>query len=79
MAELYRVMVHNPADIGFEDDSFAEGWTWTRVDVERDGDVITLTVQAGTTDGYIEKAGLNIDASTHKYMVVCLKGSETTA
>ena len=74
MAELYRVMVHNPADIGFEDDSFAEGWTWTRVDVERDGDVITLTVQAGTTDGYIEKAGLNIDASTYPYLAVCLKG-----
>ena len=75
MAELYRVMVHNPADIGFEDDSFAEGWTWSRVDVERDGDVITLTVQAGTTDGYIQKSGLNIDVSTYPYLVVCLKGN----
>ena len=75
MAELYRVMVHDPADIGFEDDSFAEGWTWSRVDVERDGDVITLTVQAGTTDGYIQKSGLNIDVSTYPYLVVCLKGN----
>jgi len=74
MADLYKIMVHNPADIGFEDDSFAEGWTQTQVDINKDGDIVTLTVQAGYTDGYIEKAGLNIDASTYPYLVVCLKG-----
>ena len=74
MADLYRVMVHDPSDVGWEDDSFAAGWTPTQVDISKDGDIVTLTVQAGLTYGYIEKTGLSIDASAYLYMIVCLKG-----
>lgn len=74
MADLYRVMVHDPADVGWEDDSFAAGWTPTQVDISKDGDIVTLTVQASLTYGYIEKTGLSIDASAYLYMIVCLKG-----
>ncbi|RLI35336.1 hypothetical protein DRO55_05365 [Candidatus Bathyarchaeota archaeon] len=73
MVELYRVMVHNPDDIGWKDDSFLENWDTWRVNVEKDGDVITLTVQAGYSYGYIWKS-INVDASTHQYLIVCLKG-----
>jgi len=76
MADLYRVMVYDPSDIGWEDDSFVDQWQKSGLEVEweRDGDVCKLTVQAGYTSGYIIRPSLSVDASTYRYLVVCLKG-----
>lgn len=72
------VMVWDPGAVGCRDDSF-KGGGWDPFgygcDVDPiDGDYVELTVQSGETQGYIEKAGISVDASTYKYLVLGLWG-----
>lgn len=71
-------MVWDPTKVGCRDDSF-KGGGWDPfgygVDVDQiDGDYVELTVQAGETQGYIEKGEISVDASVYKYLVLGLWG-----
>jgi len=71
-------MVWDPDAVGCRDDSF-KGGGWDPFgygcDVDQiDGDCMKLTVQSGKNQGYIEKAGIGVDASTYKYLVLGLWG-----
>ena len=79
MADQYKVIVHAPSDVGWEDDSFASGWTASYVTLSQDGDVAWLTCEATYMGGWIEKTGLNINAATYRYCIVCVKGSHQFA
>ncbi|MFQ6094863.1 MAG: hypothetical protein ACE5NN_01850 [Candidatus Bathyarchaeia archaeon] len=74
---LYKIMTYDKIDVGWEDDSFAEGWGWTPewVTVTRDGDIIKIVTNIGYTGGCVEKTGFSVDAAAYKYLIVCLKGT----
>jgi len=79
MPDLYKVMAHVPSDVSWEDDSFASGWTASYVTLSQDGDIGWLTCEAIYMSGWIEKTGLNINAATYRYCIVCVKGSHQFA
>ena len=66
MSYLYKIMTYDSVDIGWEDDSFAEGWIANYCGLNRDGDLAQLTVDVGYVGGWIQKDGLGIDSSTYK-------------
>jgi len=75
VASGVEVMIWNPKALGGREDSFAEGWSPTQVDLSQvDGDYAELVVQTGFTSGYIEKTGISIDASIYKYLALGLWG-----
>lgn len=74
MTDLYKIMVHDPEDVTWEDDSFAGAWGTYQVDVTKDGDIAEITVQAGYNYGNFNRTGLSIDIDVYSYLIVCLKG-----
>jgi hypothetical protein len=77
MSYLYKIMTHDKNDVGWEDDSFAEGWSAGWCSLDTNGDTAEIAVDPGYTGGRIQKTtGINVDAATYKYMIVCLRGTD---
>ena len=73
---LYNIMTYDPIDTGWEDDSFASGWTAYQCTRTRDGDIVKLKTDLGYAEGWFQKSSLSIDAATYKYCIVCVKGDD---
>ena len=76
MSYLYKIMTYDKNDVGWEDDSFAEGWTANYVGLTRDGDIAKISVNPTYSSGWIQKDNLSINAATYKYCIVCVKGTD---
>jgi len=77
MTDLYKIITHNPADVVWEDDSFASGWAVNPGSATTDGDIYDLLAPSGSPYyANAEKQGLNVDASVYKYLIACFKGSD---
>jgi len=77
MSYLFKIITYDRNDIGWEDDSFATGWSAGWCGFIQDGDVAEITVDIGYEGGRIQKTtGINVNASTYKNMIVGLRGTD---